>query len=178
MRSASERRHRWVAAVVLGSVVGVLLGSCAQEPDQLDPDSAERQIAGALAGVVAPPVAEVRCPAPVRLEEGGEFDCEVVLGAGGGTLPVRVVQRDDRGTLEVLPERAVLSARQVADELRSSLGETFGRSFQVDCGTEPATVREPGEQLICRARDQGSRRSVAVTIVDERGSLSFEISDP
>jgi hypothetical protein len=177
MKPTSGGPRRGVA-VALGLAAVVVLGACAQEPDRLDPGSAERQIAEAVAKVVSPPVVEVRCPSKVPLQQGHEFECDVVLGEPSGTLPVRVVQRDGVGTLDVLPQRAVLSAREIGDQLRDSLRKKFGRSFQVDCGKQAATVREPGEQLICRARDQMSRRSIAVTVTDERGSLTFEIADP
>lgn len=154
------------------------LAACTQEPERLDAGSAERKIASAVAETVSPPVVEVRCPERIERAVDGRFECDVVLGEPSGTLPVVAVQRDDAGTIEVLPQRAVLSARQVADELRTLLRTELGRSFQVDCGREAATVREPGEQLICRARDQMTRRSVVVTVQDERGSLSFEIVDP
>lgn len=167
--------RRALAAVVLA---GVVVAGCSQEPDRLDAGSAERQIADAVAASVSPPVVEVRCPDRIPLGKDERFDCEVILGEPSGTLPVTAVQRDDAGTLEVIPNRAVLSARQIADQLRDSLRTQFGRSFQVDCGKEAAKVREPGEQTICRARDEMSRRSIAVTVTDERGSLSFEIAEP
>lgn len=167
-----------VAAIAAVALVVALAAGCSRDADALEQGSVEHKVARAVADVVSPPIAEVRCPSKIPLGTGVEVTCKVVLADPSGTLPVKVVQRDAVGNLDVVPQRAVLSARQVADSLRVSLRKRFGRSFEVDCGKEAAKVREPGQQLLCRANDKTSQRSVVVTITDQRGSLSFEVVDP
>jgi hypothetical protein len=123
-------------------------------------------------------VIDVRCPDELPLGAGEAFACDVELADPAGTLPVGVVQLDDAGALEVTLRRAVVDDAEVADQLRKLLAEEFGRTFQVDCGSDPASVREPGDTAVCRANDGASRRSVEVTFDDELGSLSFALVDP
>ncbi|MEZ5203618.1 MAG: DUF4333 domain-containing protein [Acidimicrobiales bacterium] len=163
---------------LLAAAAVVVAGGCSQEADRLDAGSAEAKVSRAVAEVVEPKVAEVTCPQQIELRSGAEFRCEVVLAEPSGTLPVRVVQRDVEGNLDVVPLRAVLSASQIAESLKSALKAKFHRSFLVECGDGVAEVREPGAQTICRARDRSSIRSVVVTIEDERGTLAFEVVDP
>jgi Domain of unknown function (DUF4333) len=153
----------------------LVLSGCGSEDGSLDRPATERQVGRAVAKVVTPPVAATSCTGALPLEQGRTFTCQVKLGAGAGTLRASVLQTDDDGALEVEPLDAVLSDAQVARQLKASLNDQFGRSFQVDCGDEGQTVRRPGSTSSCTARDQTSRRKVAVTVEDASGSLSFEV---
>lgn len=169
---------RRAAAALVAAIVAVGGGACSRPADQLDPTTASEQIAAAVTSELAISVDEVGCPDDLPLGEGEGFDCDVELADGAGTLPVTVAQVDDEGTLQVVPGAVVRSDAELADDLRAALRDAFDRSFQVDCGDGPAVVRAPGSELTCRARDASSRRSVTVTVTDERGSLRFELSEP
>ena len=171
-------RGRGALLVVAVLVLVAAATGCSRDPERLDTGTAEQQISQAVAKTVAPPVVDVRCPQHIPLGPDRRFHCDVVLGDPSGTLPVTAIQRDDAGTIEVVPDRPVLSDHQIAEALRVQLRQQFHRSFQTDCGKAASKVRRPGEQLICRARDQMTRRSVVVTIEDAAGTLSFQIVDP
>jgi hypothetical protein len=163
--------------VVLGLALALVLGlaACAGEAEVLDRAATEQQVARVLDEVLEPEVGAVTCPDEPPVDRA--FRCEAELGEERGTLTASV-RYDEVDGLAVEAEQAVLAGTAIADELRAALAEEFGRTFQVDCGDDVAVVREPGEVVVCRARDEGSRRSVDVTVVDASGSLAFEVIDP
>ena len=98
------------------------------------------------------------------------------MAGDAGVVRATVTQTDDEGSLDVVPLDAVLADADVAAQAKRSLADRFERSFQVDCGKDPATVRTPGDTFTCTARDRWSRRTIEVTVQDANGTLQFTIS--
>jgi hypothetical protein len=101
----------------------------------------------------------------------------VELGGGIGSLRVRARQVDDDGHLSVQLLDVPLRNEAVASRLRSLLKRGFDRSFQATCGPDGWRIRAVGKPFVCRARDETSRRSVEVTVVDASGRIRFELVD-
>lgn len=180
VQTTADRSSRRPAVVVAGLVllVAAVLAGCSDDASTLDRPATERSVGRAVAAEVAPPVAATTCAGPLTAGQGERFTCQVRLGAGAGTLEVRVRQVDDDATLEVTPTAAVRSDAELAEALRAQLRQQFDRSFQVDCGDAGPTVRPPDSVLACTARDRTSRRTVDVRIIDEDGTLSFTVRPP
>lgn len=160
------------------AVSGLLvLAACSDGADTLDQAATERAVGKAVAAKVDPKVTATTCPDPIEREEDGRFTCTVTL-QGAGDLPVSVTQTDEDGTLRVVPGAAVVTQERVTSELKAALKEQFGRSFQVACDLDDdVAVRAPGSTATCTARDATSRRTVAVTVTDTAGTLSFDVGD-
>lgn len=169
------------AALGVGALA-LVLAACGSSPTTLDQAATEAAVAEAVASSpsldgLEVGAADVRCPAEVLVEAGESFECTVSLGERG-ELEVAVEVTDDDGTLDVVPQAALIDPVVAAEQLKATLRSEFGRSFQVDCGDDPAELRAEGDTFTCRARDKTSRRSVTVTVVDAAGTLSFEVADP
>jgi hypothetical protein len=165
-------------AVALASV---LLGAsaCGAGSQVLDPSELDASVSDAVAqglGVEGDQVA-VACPDAVPLQADRRTTCAVEVEELGA-LEATVVQVDDKGAVEVELGAALIDRAEVAASLRATLREELGRSFQVDCGDDPAELVPVGDTFPCRARDADSRRSVDVTVVDGTGAVSFEILRP
>lgn len=160
-------------------VLAMALVACGSSPATLDQAATEAAVAEAVAESLEleAGAADVRCPAEVPVAAGEAFACTVSLGEPG-ELDVAVEVTDDDGTLDVVPQAALIDPVAAAEQLKATLRSEFGRSFQVDCGDDPAAVRAEGDTFTCRARDKTSRRSVTVTVVDAAGTLSFEVAEP
>ena len=77
----------------------------------------------------------------------------------------------------MVPRSAVVTQERMAAELKATLSEQFGRSFQVACEVDAVAVRAPGSESVCIARDRSSRRNVTVTVTDAAGTLAFAVGD-
>ena len=155
-------------------VSGLLLSACSDEANTLDQAATERAVGRAVAAEVEPSVTSTRCAGSLEADRGATFRCDVVV-KGAGTLEVEARQVNDEGSLVVTPSAAVVARERVASELKATLNEQFGRSFQVSCTGPPHEVRAPKSTSTCTARDRTSRRTITVTVTDSAGTLSFAV---
>jgi hypothetical protein len=110
----------------------------------------------------------VACPDGIARKRGVKFTCTVQLP--GSFLVVDAVQTDDRGTVSLSTQQAVVS-RQLLGQfvaINSSLPAT------VDCGPAPWRVARPGEKITCGVTlADGTARTVELTVQDTAGNVTI-----
>lgn len=163
------------AVIVILVVGGTALWACGADAKELDQAATERTVGEAIDDAVGPEVSATTCTGEFEQAKGNELDCKVTLAGEAGVVRATVTQTDNEGSLDVVPLDAVLADADVAAQAKRSLADRFERSFQVDCGKDPATVRTPGDTFTCTARDRTSRRTIEVTVQDAYGTLQFTI---
>jgi hypothetical protein len=166
------RRAGSVGALALGAALA-LVGGCAKSPDRLQTTEAEHRITTALTRTIQRHIGAVSCPDDIELARGSSFRCEVEVD--GEVLPVKAVQRDDRGSLRVEPQAAVIRTDAVSTDLVAELEKQFGRTFTTDCGPAETRILKPGTTFTCQATDGSSKRVVTVKVVDVSGTLTYDV---
>jgi hypothetical protein len=155
---------------VLGAVAGCT------KPTSLDVGAARKEIRSTLRTAFGVPVSAPTCPAKIRARTGGEFTCTVVVA--GHRTKVHVKQRDDHGTLLVVPTEAVVETDRVGTELVKTLRNRLaGRTAKVTCPGPAIRVVPPGTTFTCTAKDGRTTHDVTVRVRDVGGSLTFTIKD-
>jgi hypothetical protein len=85
--------RRALAAIVCLGLLG--LAGCTSK---LDTDKIESGVKGDLAKRTGARITSVKCPDEVDAKKGDRFTCTAQL-AGGATLPIEVIQTDDKGSV-------------------------------------------------------------------------------
>ncbi|MBI2709661.1 MAG: DUF4333 domain-containing protein [Actinobacteria bacterium] len=164
-----------MSAAKVAVVLALALGGCSRRPD-LDMAAARREIRRTLVSTYGADVdlGQPRCPARVVARKGERFRCSIDVA--GQRLGLSVEQRDDAGTLQVVPERAVVGLPRVRRELVAALADRIGgRSAVVSCAGPAVRVVAVGATFECAARDGATTRTVLVRVRDLAGSLTFTI---
>ncbi|MCB1031542.1 MAG: DUF4333 domain-containing protein [Acidimicrobiales bacterium] len=151
-----------------------LVAACSTQRN-LDNQSVIQQVQEKVSASLKPEVVKVDCPEPIKVKQGATIDCSVQLANDAGTVPVRLTQTNDQGHLDIELLAPVLSDAQIARQLRAVLVKQYSRSFEVECGNDPARVRPLGESFLCRAHDGSDQRSITVSVKDD-ATLSFVIA--
>jgi hypothetical protein len=117
-------------------------------------------------------VSAVTCPSEVRMKQGNGFACEASF-EGGGKLPVKVAQTDDKGTIEwTVNQRILVIARveqQIVEKARAD-----GQEVAVNCGDRVRVV-VPQARFQCMAQDGAGKLLVFdVVIQNENGDVRWE----
>ena len=110
----------------------------------------------------------IACPDGVRRARGVSFTCTVQLP--GTFLVVDAKQTDDRGTVALSTQQAVIPAQALRDfvAVNASLTAT------VDCGPAPIRVVRAGQTIDCRATlADGTARTVQLTVADTAGNVTI-----
>jgi hypothetical protein len=81
------------------AAVAVLVVTAAACTKTLDTDGLETELQSQIEDQTQSPVTSVDCPADVKVETGGSFECTAEQ-EGGATLTIRVTQSDDQGNVE------------------------------------------------------------------------------
>lgn len=165
---------RLAAGVVL---VALIAAGCSSGSSTLDTGATETAVALALGADLPVEVLGVECPAEIDQGVDVRIECSALLADDAGTMGVRVTQVDEKATLRVVAQAAVLSDGEMAVAAKAALRDSFERSFQVDCGEGPPKVRIQGDTITCRARDADTRRELTITVADRAGTLSFAVGD-
>ena len=110
----------------------------------------------------------VACPAGVRRARGVSFTCTVQLP--GTFLVVDAKQTDDKGTVELSTQQAVIPTQA----LRDFIAANASLAATVDCGPAPIRVVRAGQTIDCGAAlADGTTRTVHLTVADTAGNVTI-----
>jgi hypothetical protein len=85
-----------LAVVVALGALAITTAACSRT---LDTDGLEERLIGQVERETASAITSVSCPADVRVETGGTFEC-TAEEASGASFTLEVTQTDDRGNVE------------------------------------------------------------------------------
>ena len=164
------KRRAW--SLVLALVVGVGLATvsavsadAAELPRLAARRAVERGVHEAYPDLV---FGNVACPAGVRRARGVSFTCTVQLP--GTFLVVDAKQTDDKGTVALSTQQAVIPAQA----LRDFISANASLPATVDCGPAPIRVARAGQTIDCRAAlADGTTRTVQLTVADTAGNVTI-----
>ena len=161
---------------VMGSVTcaAFALTACALAAcgaaDRLDPHALERVLPAQLLGDHPELLTGVACPAPIVKRTGTVTECTALLA--DVAVAIAVTQLDDNGAVRAALDKVVLDVAQSAAVLAARVTMDLGVSTAIECDGPAVRVLVVGEVLRCIARDPSLRsRTLAVTVLDERGTL-------
>ncbi len=118
--------------------------------------------------------AKATCPAKVKVEKGGRFDCSVVVG--GVTATVTVEQTDDKTNVEVKALSGLLITSKLEAQILERLSKQATTKIEVDCGPR-VRAATPGETFECHAHDAlGAAATILVKVTDTIGNVHFEVT--
>jgi hypothetical protein len=110
----------------------------------------------------------IACPAGVRRARGVSFTCTVQLP--GTFLVVDAKQTDDRGTVALTTQQAVIPTQA----LRDFVAANASLPATVDCGPAPVRVARAGTTIDCQAvLADGTARTVQLTVADTAGNVTI-----
>lgn len=160
----------WWLAFIVAAAAG--LSACSSGPDLLDVTRVNRDVTTrARSDYPGVPLGRTRCPKEVEKRRGTSFVCTVSVG--GGTLRVRVVQRDANGRVLLQAQEAVIQ-KQSAERF---VAQHTSISATVDCGTRAVLVVPPGSRFPCTiSYGDGTMQTVSLRILDSAGTVVIETS--
>jgi hypothetical protein len=146
------------AAAALGAVA-VLAAGCFQMKLMIDSERVEQEITKMLAknGFTA----TVTCPKDPAIEEGAVFTCDAT-GSDGTTAVIRVLQKDNKGTVSFELEGALVDTREIGESVKTEVGD----AAIIECPRRWVVLKAAGETTSCTVR-----------LGDERGNLEIELDD-
>jgi hypothetical protein len=157
-------------------VVVLLVGCACSSPETIDADAAERDIRDYVRDSFDVRVTSVSCPGSVEVAQGRTFGCTARIDRARSALKVTVRQRDDEGSLDVMPASAVLVANAVEADIARELADRFARDdVTVTCPGADVRVAAPGATFTCTALDGPDRKTVTVTVRDPTGSVTYHL---
>ena len=166
------RPHR-VGLVFVCLLVGLIAGACSTE-NRLDRESLQAQIQAGLFPEYEGLVSTVNCPDFEDPEPGQRFTCAAQVGSQIIDVPVELSGSVDDLTADIGLDERFVEAREIAVMLAETFTAEIGIETLVDCG-QPIIVLEPGDRLVCDARDpSGVTRSFDV-LIDDTGRLELAI---
>jgi hypothetical protein len=159
-----------VLALALGAVLGAVLGtSVPAAAAELSKTAARRAVERSVHEAY-PNLAfgNVACPAGITRRQGVDFTCTVQLP--GTFLVVDAAQTDDRGTVALSTQQAVIPTQS----LRDFVGQNASLPATVDCGAAPFRVARAGQVVTCAATlADGTSRQVDLTVQDTAGNVTI-----
>lgn len=114
-------------------------------------------------------VDSVDCPEQVAKQKGSVFKCTVKL-KDGGTLPFRVKQTDDSGSVEVEAEKKIFVRQQLAEMITQAAKDKA--TGKADCGKGIFAI-DKTTPIECELPGVGT---VLVTL-EESGKVTWELKD-
>ncbi len=137
----------------------------------IDTAKAESSTRTLLAQQTGANVKSVACPKHIAEKQGATFTC-TATGADGTTAPVLIKQTDGKGHIYI--SATVLHTGPVAQQIAARLTRQFKLTVRVKC--PDLLVAHRGTRLTCTATDPaGHRRTVAVTVTDNQGSIDYSL---
>lgn len=117
---------------------------------------------------------KVDCPQR-KIAKGDVFLCTATIGSQ--TLRLKVTQTDDKGSVSIVPDQAILDVAKARSEIADGITRQTGIPVQVDCGADPILVRDVGGTFDCQAVGvDGVSRRVAVTVTDITGKVDCQLA--
>ena len=159
--------------ILLALASSLLLAACSGEVeanintgDEIDGSDLEAAVLDSIAEQTgSEPDLEIDCPTAVKMEEGDEFDCDVVSdGEVAGV--VHVEQTSDDGDVDWVVKE-FLDGATVESEIRRVAGERGIEVGDVECPED--AERGAGNAFECRVDDG----LLEVMQVDDEGGLEF-----
>lgn len=168
-----RRRRRWLtrttAVVVALSTILVACGA-----DQLD----DELLLAAIPESVLPDnptlLKDLACPSPIEIGVGVTARCTARID--GVPVSIEVEQTDDEGGVTATLAETLFDVVETSEKLADRLEAELGVPTSVDCGEPPLRVLEVEMTLTCIAADADRSREVVLTVTDEQGNYTLEIS--
>jgi len=158
--------------VGIGAAVLVLLGGLAAAAlfvfgsRTVDPASVQQEIVRITQTAVGVAPTDVRCPAEIKAQAGGTFDCTATVDGQPVTYTVR--QDDDQGHLTINYDR-LIKVDDVESVIAQQVGTDVDIAVTVECPPAGRTVvvNAPGTPIACTATnadDPSDSAAITVTV--------------
>jgi hypothetical protein len=158
-----------ITRVVLATAAAVFLAACSSS---LNGEELNKQISAELQ-TRFDVEAVVECPDDIEPEKGAEFECTASDGEGN-SLPVHVVQTDDRGNVDWT--MAVFNLPIVEETLAPEVSDSVGAEVTVDCPRILVSSLE-GSSMDCNVTDDsGAEGLLHITSMDDNGNVDWELN--
>lgn len=170
--SSEYRRYRrllrlWGAAAVTGILLGVVFSMSACGTATVDGETVAEEIDRGFEGRTGVAADLVSCPDQIPRKKGETFECTVLVG--GTTAMVVGTMTDNAGAFDWEPDRNVVDGDEIAAEIAAELGP----DVQVTC--EPVIFADPGDPFTCEAVEAGGVTATVGVVIEEDGTVTWEI---
>lgn len=117
---------------------------------------------------------EVACPASVKIEKGGTFECTAKFGPKV-EAKVAIQQDDAQGNVTIKSISGILVSRRLEQEIAETAGKQTNTHLDVTCG-DRVRAAVPDTTFQCDVKDaSGQTAKVNVKVKDATGNVSWEI---
>lgn len=177
-------RHRTIVNVVHRAVIGLVLPAALLAASgcgkSLNMDGAKKAISDGLTAQLGLEMASVTCPTDSRpLKSGDTFEC-TGTPKGGGSLTVKVTQKDDQGNInwELTKIAGLLDMKKIEAAVQAGLKEKTEADDTVSCGSARLRPSKAGDTFECTAKDQeGQATTVVITVKDGEGNVGWAVKE-
>jgi hypothetical protein len=160
--------------IALAALGAVALVGCSTTTT-LDRDKLHSFIENELIAEDGVEVTDADCPEVEDPEVGQTFECTAQVEGQDVRIGVTVTDAEE-GIVDVTSLDAILEIATLEAMIADDMTQQSGFDVTVECSDEDYLVAEVGSLLTCEASDgAGSTASIAVTVKDAEGNVSFEM---
>ena len=121
-------------------------------------------------------VAAVTCPEDIKIQANDTFDC-VIEAKDGSKITAQVVQKDDEGNIAWNTNEGLISLTTLEQSIQNGIQEQLKIKVKADCQGK-FKIAYQGESFQCQVADnQGTKKTVNISVKDNQGNVNWELSD-